>query len=47
MFTVSIVEFVGERVAGERIFIMDGFEPAEWQAPWRSEQPADPAPRAP
>jgi hypothetical protein len=38
------MEFVDEKVARERIYIMDAFEPAEWRAPWRSEQPADPAP---
>lgn len=47
MFTVSIMEFVGEKVARERIYIMDGFEPAEWRSSWRSEQPADPAPPPP
>jgi len=47
MFTVSIMEFLGEKVARERIYIMDGFEPTEWRAPWRSEQPADPAPPPP
>lgn len=47
MFTVSIMEFREERVAHERIYIMDAFEPAEWRAPWRSEHPADPAPPPP
>jgi len=47
MFTVSIMEFVGDRVARERIYIMDGFEPAEWRSPWRSEQPADSEPPPP
>jgi hypothetical protein len=48
MFTVSIMQFRGERVAHERIYIMDGFAPADWRRPWRSEQPADepfPAPK--
>ena len=47
MFTVSIMEFRDERVAHERIYIMDAFEPAAWRAPWRSEHPADPAPPPP
>ena len=47
MFTVSIMEFEGDRVAHERIYIMDGWEPAEWRAPWRAEKPADPTPPAP
>jgi hypothetical protein len=44
MFTVSIMEFRGERVAHERIYIMDGFAAADWRAPWRAERTADPPP---
>jgi hypothetical protein len=44
MFTVSIMEFRGDRVAHERIYIMDGWDPAKWRAPWRAEKSADPAP---
>ena len=47
MFTVSIMEFVGDKVVHERIYIMDGFEPAEWRSSWRSAQPADPEPPLP
>ncbi len=47
MFTVSIMQFRDDRVAHERIYIMDGWEPAEWRAPWRSERRADPLPPAP
>ena len=47
MFTVSIMEFRSDRVARERIYIMEGWEPAEWRAPWRAEHPADPPPPAP
>jgi hypothetical protein len=42
MFTVNIMKFLGDRVERERIYIMDGWEAAEWRAPWRSETPADP-----
>lgn len=42
MFTVNIMEFRGERVTHERIYIMEGWEAAEWRAPWRSGTPADP-----
>ncbi len=42
MFAVNIMEFRGEHVARERIYIMDGWEAAEWRAPWRSATPADP-----
>ncbi|MGH3346021.1 MAG: nuclear transport factor 2 family protein [Nocardioides sp.] len=47
MFTVSIMEFRDDRVARERIYIMDGWEAADWRTPWRAERPADPAPPAP
>jgi len=41
MFTVSIMQLRGERVAHERIYIMDGFAAADWREPWRAKQPAD------
>ena len=47
MFTVSIMEFEGDRVAHERIYIMDGWEPAEWRTPWRAAKSADPVPPPP
>jgi ketosteroid isomerase-like protein len=47
MFTVSIMEFRDDRVARERIYIMDGWEAPESRAPWRSERPADPPPPPP
>ena len=42
MFTVSLMEFRGDKVAHERIYIMDGWEAADWRAPWRADTPADP-----
>lgn len=42
MFGVSINEFRGDKVVHERIYVMDGWEAAEWRAPWRSATPADP-----
>ncbi len=47
MFTVSIMHLRDDRVAHERIYIMEGWEPAEWRAPWRSERLADPIPPDP
>lgn len=41
-FTVSLMEFRGDRVAHERIYIMDGWDAAEWRIPWRAEGSADP-----
>jgi hypothetical protein len=40
-FSVHLLEFGGARVARERIYIMDGWQAAEWRAPWRSDTPAD------
>jgi len=42
MFAVNILEFRGDKVANERIYIADGWEAAEWRSRWRSETPADP-----
>jgi SnoaL-like protein len=47
MFTVSIMQFRDDRVAHERIYIMEGWEAARWRSPWRAERSADPAPPAP
>ena len=33
-FTVSILEFRDTKVAHERIYIMDGWEAADWRAEW-------------
>jgi hypothetical protein len=46
-YTVSLMEFRGDRVAHERIYIMDGWDAAEWRTPWRAEVPADPPPPPP
>ena len=34
MFGVSILQFRGEKVAHERSYVMEGWEAAEWRAPW-------------
>jgi hypothetical protein len=41
-FGVQLLDFRGEKVAHERIYVMEGWEPAAWRAPWRSDTPADP-----
>src|SRR6478752_6831291 len=33
----NLISFRGDRVAHERIYIMDGWEAAEWRTPWRAE----------
>lgn len=47
MYTVNLLEFRDNRFAHERIYIMDGWDAAEWRTPWRADQPADPPPPAP
>ena len=42
MFTVNLLEFRGEKVAPERIYIMDGWEAPAWRSPWRSQAAVDP-----
>jgi ketosteroid isomerase-like protein len=39
---VQLLEFRGEKVARERIYVTERWEAPEWRAPWRSEVPADP-----
>jgi SnoaL-like domain len=40
---VQILEFRGDKVARERIYVTEGWEAPPWRAPWRSATPADPA----
>jgi hypothetical protein len=47
MFAVSLMEFEGDEVVRERIYIMDGWEAPDWRAPWRSATPADAPPPPP
>ncbi|HEX2397947.1 MAG TPA: nuclear transport factor 2 family protein [Solirubrobacteraceae bacterium] len=42
MFGVQLLEFRGDKVARERIYVMAGWEAPEWRAPWRSDTLADP-----
>jgi hypothetical protein len=36
-YTVSILEFRGDKIARETIYINEGWEAPEWRAPWRAE----------
>ena len=47
MYTVNLLEFRDDKVAHERIYIMDGWEVVGWRVPWRAETPADPPPPPP
>jgi hypothetical protein len=35
-FGVSILEFRGDRIARETIYVAEGWDPPEWRAQWRS-----------
>jgi hypothetical protein len=35
-FGISILEFRGEKIARESIYVAEGWEPPEWRARWRS-----------
>jgi ketosteroid isomerase-like protein len=39
---VQLLEFRGEKVVRERIYVTEVWEAPEWRAPWRSDTPADP-----
>ena len=39
---VQLLEFRGDKVARERIYVAEAWEAPEWRARWRSETPADP-----
>ncbi len=39
---VQLLEFRGDKMARERIYVMDAWEAPEWRAPWRAASPADP-----
>jgi ketosteroid isomerase-like protein len=41
-FGVQLLEFRGDKVARERIYVMDGWQAPKWRAPWRADTPADP-----
>ena len=38
---VQLADWEGDRIARERIYVMDGFEAPEWRRPWRAPNPAD------
>ena len=40
-FGVQLLDFRGDKVARERIYVMEGWDAPEWRAPWRSDTPAD------
>lgn len=47
MYLVNLMEFRGDRVAHERVYIMDPWPAPEWRQPWRAQRTADPPPPPP
>ena len=41
-YGVQLLEFRDDKVARERISVMETWEAPAWRAPWRSDTPADP-----
>lgn len=41
MFGVALLEFREDKIAHERIYVMDGWEAPDWRTPWRSSTLAD------
>jgi SnoaL-like domain len=41
-YGVQLLEFRGEKVARERVYVMEGWDAPDWRAPWRADTPADP-----
>ena len=42
-YGVQLLEFRDNKVAHERIYVMEGWEAPEWRAAWRADSPADPS----
>jgi hypothetical protein len=40
-FGLQLLDFRGDKVARERIYVMAGWDAPEWRAPWRSAAAAD------
>jgi hypothetical protein len=34
MFTINILQFRGDKVAHERLYVFEGFEAAAWRGEW-------------
>ena len=41
MMGVQILDFRGDKVIRERIYVTEPWEAPDWRAPWRSETPAE------
>jgi len=40
-YGVDILEFRGDKVVHESIYVMEGWEAPEWRAPWRAAPPRE------
>ena len=34
MFTLNVLQFRGDKIAREYLYVMEGFEAADWRTPW-------------
>jgi hypothetical protein len=41
VYGVQLLDFRGDKIARERIYVAEGWEAPEWRAKWRSETPAE------
>jgi hypothetical protein len=41
MYGVSLIEFIDDKIAHERIYVNQGWDAPEWRAPWRAESSAE------
>ena len=41
-YGVAVLEFRDDKIAKERIYVMDGWDAPEWRARWRSDKPPSP-----
>ena len=42
-YGVALMEFRDDKIAHERIYVMDGWDAPEWRARWRSDNPPNPS----
>ena len=41
MYGIGLMEFVDDKIARERIYLGEGWEPPEWRAQWLADRPAE------
>lgn len=38
VYGVALLDFEGDRIARERIYVMEGWDTPDWRRPWRSDE---------